>query len=149
MTHAHEMPTLTQPAALASQLRVSVLRLTRRLRAERSGHTLTLTQTSTLFTLARHGPLTPGELAGHEQVQPPSMSRVLAVLAERGLVERTPHPTDGRQHVVSLTGAARRLLREDRRRREAWLSRRLAALTPVERDILRQAAPVLDRITRR
>lgn len=140
---------MTQTAVLASELRVSVMRLTRRLRAERSGHTLTLTQISTLATLDVQGPLTPGELAGREHVQPPSMTRVLGVLTQRGLVERAPHPTDGRQHLVSLTAAARDLLREDRRRREAWLSQRLAELSPDERDILRRAVPVIERITSR
>jgi DNA-binding MarR family transcriptional regulator len=142
------MPTVTQTTALASQLRVSVTRLSRRLRAEHTGHGLGLTQVSTLVTLEQRGPLTPGELAAQEQVQPPSMTRVLGVLEDRGLIQRTPHASDGRQHLVSLTAAARTLLRDDRRRREAWLARRLAELTPEERTILRAAAPVIDRITR-
>ncbi len=142
------MPTMTGTAALASELRVSIMRLARRLRAERAGHTLTLTQISTLASLDQHGPLTPSELAAREHVQPPSMTRVLRVLADGGLVERTPHPSDGRQHLVSLTGPARDLLREDRRRREAWLTLRLAELTPDEREILRRAVPVIERITR-
>ena len=142
------MPTLTTTAALASQLRVSVMRLARRLRAERAGHSLSLTQISALATLEREGPLGPGELAAQEQVQPPSMTRVLAGLHERGLIERTPHASDGRQHVVTLTKDARELLKEDRRRREAWLAQKLVVLTPDEREVLRRAVTIIDRVAR-
>lgn len=142
------MPTITQPAALASQLRVAIMRLARRLRVERARHSLTLTQISALATLEREGPLSPGELAAHEQVQPPSMTRVLASLVERELIKRTPHPTDGRQHVVTLTKDARELLREDRRLREAWLAQKLARLSEEERETLRTAATIIDRIAR-
>ena len=89
-----------------------------------------------LGTLERHGPLTPRELADHERVQPPSMTRVIAGLEERALIIRTPHASDGRQHLVALTAAAPRPAPEDRRRRDAWLARRLAELTPAERDVL-------------
>jgi DNA-binding MarR family transcriptional regulator len=142
------MPTMTRTAELASSLRVSVMRLARRLRAERADFSLSLTQIATLATLERHGPLTPRELADHEKVQPPSMTRVLAGLEERGLIDRTPHESDGRQHLVSLTQPARDLLREDRRRRDAWLAKRLAELTQAERDVLRAAAPIIERLTR-
>jgi DNA-binding MarR family transcriptional regulator len=139
---------MTRTAELASTLRVSVMRLGRRLRAERVVTDLSLTQMAALGTLDRHGPLTPRELADHERVQPPSMTRVLAGLEERGLILRTPHATDGRQHLVSLTAAAKALLKEDRRRRDAWLARRLAELTQEDRDVLRAAAPVIERLTR-
>jgi DNA-binding MarR family transcriptional regulator len=139
---------MTRTAELASAMRVSVMRLSRRLRSERADHALTLTQVSALATLDRHGPLTPRELADHEKVQPPSMTRTLAYLEERGLITRTPHETDGRQHLVSLTADATALLKEDRRRRDAWLAQRLAELTQEERDLLRAAVPLLDRITR-
>jgi DNA-binding MarR family transcriptional regulator len=142
------MPTMMKTAELASTLRVSVMRLGRRLRAERVQADLSLTQMSALGTLDRLGPLTPRELADHEKIQPPSMTRVLAGLEERGLILRTPHETDGRQHLVSLTAEAKALLREDRRRRDAWLAQRLAELTQDERDILRAAAPVIERLTR-
>jgi DNA-binding MarR family transcriptional regulator len=141
------MPTMTRTAELASSMRVSVMRLSRRLRVERADHGLTLTQISVLATLDRHGPLTPRELAQHERVQPPSMTRTLAGLEERGLIVRTPHASDGRQHLISLAAPAAALLREDRRRRDAWLSQRLAELTQAERDVLRAAAPIIDRIT--
>jgi DNA-binding MarR family transcriptional regulator len=148
MSYANDMPTMVKTAELASLLRVSVMRLSRRLRAERPDYGLTLTQIATLGTIDRHGPLTPREIADHEKVRPPSMTRILAHLEERGLIDRTPHPSDGRQHLVSLTSEARGLLREDRRRREAWLAVHLAQLTQEERDILRAAAPIIDRITR-
>ena len=139
---------MTKTAELASTLRVSVMRLSRRLRAERLQTDLSLNQLATLGTLDRHGPLTPRELAEHEKVQPPSMTRVLAGLEEHGLILRTPHASDGRQHLVSLTADARTLLKEDRRKREAWLAQRLAELTQEERDVLRAAAPVIERLTR-
>jgi DNA-binding MarR family transcriptional regulator len=129
-------------------MRVSLMRLSRRLRYERGDHALSLTQIATLATLDRHGPLTPRELADHEKVQPPSMTRILAGLEERALIERTPHASDGRQHLVSLTKAALELIHDDRRRRDAWLAQRLAELTQEERDVLRAAAPLLDRIAR-
>jgi len=140
------MPTVDAPAELASTLRLAVMRLSRRLRAERADHSLTLTQIATLSTLDQHGPLTPRELAEHERVQPPSMTRVLATLEGLGLVSRTPHATDGRQHLVAPTARGGALLAEDRRRREAWLARRLAELSPDERATLREAAAILQRL---
>jgi DNA-binding MarR family transcriptional regulator len=142
------MPTAIKTAELASVLRVSVMRLARRMRAERADFGLSLTQVATLGTIDRHGPLTPRELADHEKIQPPSMTRILASLEERGLIDRTPHPRDRRQQLVSLTGAARELLREDRRRRDAWLAKRMVELTPEEREVLQAAAPIIDRIAR-
>ena len=140
------MPTMNRTAELASTLRVSIMRLARRLRAERDADGLSLSQMATLGTLDRHGPLTPRDLAEHEKVQPPSMTRILAGLEERGLIVRTRHSTDGRAHLVSLTDAARELIKEDRRRRDAWLARRLAELSQHEREVLRSAAAIIDRI---
>ena len=148
MSYANDMP-LTNTAVdteLASVLRISVMRLARRLRSERSESDLTLTQLSALSALERHGPSTPSTLAAHEKVQPPSMTRVLAVLEDQGLVVRTPHPTDGRQVLVAVTTAATAILREDRRRREAWLVDRVTDLTEDERALLRLAAPILDQL---
>jgi DNA-binding MarR family transcriptional regulator len=141
------MPTfVTNDTALAHDLRIAVMRLVRRLRSQRSDSSLTLTQLSALSALDRHGSLTPGELAGHEKVQPPSMTRVIAELQARGLVERQPHPRDRRQSLVTIAPAGRALLAEDRRRREAWLDRQLRGLSAEERDILRIAAPILERL---
>ncbi|MEU7833958.1 MarR family transcriptional regulator [Nonomuraea sp. NPDC052129] len=139
---------LRSDAGLATALRVSLARLTRRLRRQAAAHSLTPTQFATLAAVERHSAITPGELAELEKVQPPSMTRVIAALEERGLVSRTPHPTDRRQVTVTVTEAAQKLLKEERRLKEAWLSQRLRDLTAEERAILRQAAPILEKLSR-
>lgn len=113
-----------------------------------AGQSLSVTQLAALGAVSRHGALTPGELAEHEKVQPPSMTRVIAALEERGLLTRNPHPTDRRQVILSVTEEGEKLLKEERRRKEAWLAQRLAELTPEEREILRQAAPILERLSK-
>ncbi|MCK9875124.1 MarR family transcriptional regulator [Frankia sp. Ag45/Mut15] len=132
-------------AELASALRLSVMRLSRRMRQERSSR-LTPTQTSALASLERHGPMTLGEIAAHERVQPPSMTRVIAHLAIEGFVERRPHPTDGRQVIVEVTEHGRDLLADDRRRRDEWLTARLSQLSSEDLAALNQAASILDAI---
>lgn len=139
-------PTQTLAPTLAHDLRMAVVRLSRRLRAQRVDTSVTLTHLAAMSTLHLHGPMTPGELAAHEKVQPPSMTRVVCALADRGLVVRTAHPTDGRQVIVSLTPAAVDLLAEEVRMREAWLSTQLAALSPDERETLRAASEVIGRL---
>jgi DNA-binding MarR family transcriptional regulator len=99
-------------ADLAHDLRLAVMRLARRLRQQRADHGLGLGQLAAIATLDRLGPMTPGALAHHEQVRPPSMTKTLAALTEAGYVDRTQDPLDGRQVVVSLTDAAHTLLRE-------------------------------------
>jgi DNA-binding MarR family transcriptional regulator len=136
----------TSDTALASALRLAVMRLARRMRSERADTSLTLTQLATLATLERRGPLTPRELAAAERVQPPSMTRIAASLEAAGLVTRTDHPTDGRQVLLALAPAGAALLREDRRRREAWLAQQLRGLDAQDRDVLRRATAVLDRL---
>ena len=105
-------------AGLASALRISVSRLARRLRAERLAKGLepglSDTQLAALAALERHGDMTPGELAEHEKVQPPSMTRVIAALEERGLVMRGPHATDRRQVVLTVTQAGREVVQQSR-----------------------------------
>ena len=135
-------------AGLASALRVSVMRLARRLRNERdAADDLTANQLAVLGTLFRNGALPVGELAALEKVQPPSMTRTVSALVDKSLVTRAPHPTDRRQIVVALTEDAHDVIRESRRRKEAWLNHRLKELTPAERSILRQAAPILERLS--
>jgi DNA-binding MarR family transcriptional regulator len=133
---------------LASVLRMAVMRLSRRIRAEKSDETLTLTQLSALATIAYHGPLSPTALAVQERVQPPSMTRVIAILEERGLAIRVPHPSDGRQSVIEIAPAGLALLDEDRRRRTAWLARVLDGLDAQERAALLAAAPILERLAK-
>jgi DNA-binding MarR family transcriptional regulator len=148
MSYAKEMPDteLRTDADLARSVRNSVARLTRRLRAERASTDLSLTQLGVLGTLTRRGPSTIGELAAAENVQPPSMTRTVNCLADQELVRREPHQTDRRQVVVHLSAEAERVLAEDRKRKDAWLARRLAELTPDERRLLRQVAPILERL---
>jgi DNA-binding MarR family transcriptional regulator len=139
-------------AGLATAMRISISRLARRLRVERLGLGGTETvisdiQLAALAALERHESMTPGELAEHEKVQPPSMTRVIAVLEERGLVRRAPHATDRRQVVLTVTPEGRDLVQRVRRRREAWLAQRLQELSPEERRVLRDAAPILEKIS--
>ena len=131
---------------LAGQLRLGSMRLARRLRLERGSDDLTLSQLAVLGSLERQGDATVGELANLERVKPPSMTRIVNSLAEAGLVARRAHPDDGRLVIISLTDEARAVLADDRRRRTAWLAQRLAELTADERDLLRNVAPLLDRL---
>jgi DNA-binding MarR family transcriptional regulator len=137
---------------LATSLRISVSRLARRLRVERAAAglgqpDLSETQLAALATLERHGAMTPGELAEHEKVQPPSMTRVISVLVDLQLVRREPHPSDRRQVVLTATDTGRDLVVKARRRREAWLAQRLRELSPAERAALREAAPILEKLS--
>jgi DNA-binding MarR family transcriptional regulator len=139
-------------AGLATALRISISRLARRLRVERLGlggteTSLSDIQLAALAALDRHEAMTPGELAEHEKVQPPSMTRVIAVLEERKLVRRAPHATDRRQVLLTVTAEGRALVNRVRRRREAWLAQRLQELSPEERAILRSAAPILEKLS--
>ena len=138
--------TTLDTAALAHDLRLAVMRFSRRLRNQRVDHSVTLTHLAALSTLKRHGPMSPGELASHERVQPPSMTRVVVALEGMGLVTRTPHPTDGRQVVIDLTPAAEELLGAEARAREAWLAGMLQQLTAEERAVLREAAVIMDKL---
>jgi DNA-binding MarR family transcriptional regulator len=140
------MPSKTATSELASELRVSLMRLARRLRAERLDEGLTPTQLAVLGTLDRHGPMTLGELAAHEKVQPPSMTRTTAILDERGLLTRVSPEVDRRQVRIAISDAGLALLREDRKRRDAWLAGRFDQLTSDERALLHQVAPLLDRL---
>lgn len=86
--------------------------------------------------------MTPGVLAARERVQPPSMTRVIASLNELGLVDRTPHPTDGRQIIVELSDSGRDLLADEAQAREAWLTERLDKLDEQSLETLRSAVDI-------
>lgn len=133
-------------AALAAAVRESVTRFNRRLRRERPDSDLTLSQLSALAVLDRRGPISPTELAASERIKPPSMTRILAALEVRGLVVRSPHPSDKRQVIVALSETGAGLVRENRRAREAWLARELAKLTPQQRETLAAAMSILDNL---
>src|SRR6202161_1128316 len=109
-------------AGLATELRISVSRLARRLRAERIARGLATelsdTQLAALAALERHAAMTPGELAEHEKVQPPSMTRVISALEALGLVTRAPHPTDGRQVRLTVTEQGRDLVQQSPKLRQ-------------------------------
>ncbi|AUI61946.1 MarR family winged helix-turn-helix transcriptional regulator [Amycolatopsis sp. BJA-103] len=136
----------THERSLASRLRLAVVRLNRRLRAQRAGDGISLTQVSALSTLHKCGALTPGQLAAKEGVQPPSMTRVIAALEEMDYVERRPHPTDGRQAIVELSDRGRSYVVEQITAREIWLDKQLAELSAEEREVLSRAAEIIDRM---
>jgi DNA-binding MarR family transcriptional regulator len=133
-------------AALAARLRLGVTRLARRLRQQAEAG-ITPSMLSALSSAERQGPLTMSDLCGAEQVQPPTMTRIVAALVEAGLIAREADPGDGRVVWVKVTPEGRRLLERSRRRKEAYLARALASLEPRELETLRDAAAVLERLT--
>ncbi|MFD1810718.1 MarR family winged helix-turn-helix transcriptional regulator [Rhodococcus gannanensis] len=129
--------------SLASDLSLAVVRLSRHLRGRRADSPVSLTQLSAIASLEEHGPMTPGGLAAKERVQPPSMTRVIASLAELGLVARAPHPTDGRQIIVSLTDAGRALLEDETSAREKWMTSQLSGLDEEQLAVLRKSVDII------
>jgi DNA-binding MarR family transcriptional regulator len=134
---------------VALQLRDAINKVNRRLRQTRPLGDVTIAQISALQSLDVAGAMTPRELAEAERVQPPTMTRIIARLEERGLIQRTPHPTDGRQAILAPSAQGRELLAEYHRVRDEWLSNRVAGLSPEERDTLRAAAEILIRLAKR
>ncbi len=136
------------PAQLAPRLRDAITRLNRRVRQTRPVGDLTMTQLSALTSIELAGALTPRELADAERVQPPTMTRTVAKLEEQGLVRRSPHPTDGRQVLLTTTDAGREVFARFERARNEWLAQRLAELSDADRDTLARAAEILHRVAR-
>lgn len=134
------------PTTDAPDLRIAVMRLARRLRTQRASDENTPSQLAVLATLLRTGPATTGQLAQSERIQPPSMTRILNSLYERGLVERTTDPNDRRLVLYDVTPQARRMVQRDRQSKDRWLSEKLAELSPQEVEILEQAIPILNRM---
>ncbi|KAA0117401.1 MarR family transcriptional regulator [Mycolicibacterium sp. P9-22] len=130
-------------ARLPSDLSLAVVRLARQLRFRRPDSPVSLTQLSALATVAKEGPMTPGALAARERVRPPSMTRVIASLVDLGFVNRTAHPDDGRQVLVSVSAAGVDLIEAERRASREWLSQRLAQLSADERATLLAAADLM------
>lgn len=139
----------TSAGQVSVQLGDAITRFNRRLRQTRPVGELTQNQLSVLTSLELAGALTPRELADAERVAPPTMTKVLAKLEERGLVQRSPHPTDGRQVILSATETGRTVIAEQRRVKDQWLTRMLAELPTAERETLARAAEILNRISRK
>jgi DNA-binding MarR family transcriptional regulator len=133
-------------AASASELRIVLGQLVRRLRSE---YAFPIAQASVLSRLDREGAQTTSGLAAAERVRPQSMAQTIAELEADGLIARRPDPDDRRQVLIELTARGRNRLVEDRRRREGWLAEAIAAeLTPAEQQTLIDAVPLLHRLSR-
>jgi DNA-binding MarR family transcriptional regulator len=150
-----ERPTQGRPAEgrqsaeqLAKSLREAITRLNRRVRQARPVGDLTFSQLSVLTSLQLAGALTPRELADTERVQPPTMTKIVGKLEERGLVARTPHPTDRRQVILAATEQGRAVYAQFERARNEWLAVQLAELDPADRDTLSRAAEILQQVAR-
>jgi DNA-binding MarR family transcriptional regulator len=133
---------------VSTLLRDAIVRLNRRVRRARPVEDLTLTQLSALTSLDLAGSLTPRELADVERVQPPTMTKIVAKLEELGLVQRTPHPTDGRQVILAPSKAGRAMVGRIRRARDEWLANRIAELPTEDRATLFRAAEILQGLCR-
>ncbi|WP_127792071.1 MarR family winged helix-turn-helix transcriptional regulator [Agromyces sp. LHK192] len=137
----------TSTAEQSTELRLAVMRLARRLRQERAEAELSAAQFSALMWTAAEGPLTLGRLAELERVTPPSMNRTVNCLVDGGWIAREASPDDGRKVLLRVTEPGDAIVRETRRRREAWLAKRFAALTADERETLVAATAILARLT--
>lgn len=135
---------MTDP--VGENLRLSVLKLSRRIRRNRPADDISDSQLTVLMQLHAGGDLTPGRLAELEHVTPPSMNRTVNGLERAGLVTRRPAPDDARKVLVGLTAAGTALVHETRRLRSQWFSGRIAELTDDERRILDAATPLLRRL---
>jgi DNA-binding MarR family transcriptional regulator len=130
---------------LAARLRLAIARVARRLRQE-AGTDLGPAQTAALATIERHGPLTPSEVAQRERIKRPTATRLVASLVDLGLVERAPHPSDGRGSLLTATSEGRSLLRRLRARKTAYLAQQLRDLSPADAAALARTAEVLERM---
>jgi DNA-binding MarR family transcriptional regulator len=133
---------------LAPRLRLAITRLARRLRRQADLPGVSPTQISALATIERDGPITLGELAALEGVQPPTITAAVGRLVEQDLVHRRVDPDDRRVHRVEITHAGRRLLERSRSRKNAYLERRLRALSAEDRATLERAAGLLESLLR-
>jgi DNA-binding MarR family transcriptional regulator len=132
-----------------SELRITILRLARRLRAERADDNVSDGQFSVMCGLERFGPMGLGDLSARERVTAPSMNRTVNMLVESGYVTRSDSPDDGRKVLIDVTDAGRTVIAETRRRRDAWLSRTLAELDDADVAAIEAAAPILRRLADR
>ncbi|HEY3953362.1 MAG TPA: MarR family transcriptional regulator [Streptosporangiaceae bacterium] len=130
----------------ATEIRQGVTRLSRRLRSERPSGGLSSSKLSVLSYLLRSSPATAGEAAAADHQQPQSLTRVLAELERDRLITRTRDEQDRRQSLLTITEAGRQALRRDMAQRDDWLASALTGLTETERELLRLAARLMDRI---
>jgi len=130
---------------LPERLRLAVTRLARRLR-QQAETDASPTQLSALATIERRGPITLGDLAACERIQPPTVTAAIGRLEQQGLVLRRPDEDDRRIARVEITGAGRKLMARQRSRKTAYLARRLRGLAPREREVLAEATTILDRV---
>lgn len=138
------MPTKTDPAHVASDLRVVLGQLIRRLRAE---NRFPLSQVAVLGRLDRCGPKSVSDLALAERVRPQSMAQTVADLETDGFVTRRPDPDDRRRALVELTDEGLTRLQADRAARDGWLARAIAdKLSPADQDTLENAVELLRRL---
>jgi DNA-binding MarR family transcriptional regulator len=128
---------------LAPRLRWAITRMARRLRQE-AGTDMGPSQVAALATVERHGPLSPSELAELERIKRPTATRIVRHLEEGRLVERIDHPADGRSSILSVTAEGRALLKRLRRRKTAYLAKRLSAMDAEDRRTLERAAELLE-----
>ncbi|TMK80903.1 MAG: MarR family transcriptional regulator [Actinobacteria bacterium] len=138
-------PSATDAERLAADLRVAVARLARRLR-QQTGTDLTASLLSALWSIERLEPVTLGDLAVADRVQPPTLTRIAARLEGEGLVVRRTDANDRRVTIVQLSPDGRRLLERTRTRRTAYLTKRLRGLDPEDLATLERAAPILERL---
>jgi DNA-binding MarR family transcriptional regulator len=131
------------PARLASDLRVVLGQLVRRLRTQ---HRFPLAQGMVLGRLDRCGAMGVSDLAAAERVRPQSMAQTVSDLESDGYVARHPDPTDGRRALVDFTEKGRAALEEDRRHREGWLAREIDELDPEEQAVMARATEILRRM---
>lgn len=132
----------------AAHLRTAIVRTARLLRQEAAAETTGLTPTSVaaLATIERHGPMTPSEIADIERVKRPTITRTLGCLEREGLIDRSQDPADKRSALVAINGAGRKRLRRLRKRKNAYLARRMRDLTDEEVETLGRAAEILERM---
>jgi DNA-binding MarR family transcriptional regulator len=139
------VPTAIDSGLLASDLRVALGRLMRRLRAE---HGFPLSHGAVLGRLDREGAQSTVQLAAAERVRPQSMGQTLAELESQGLISRRADETDGRRTLLDLTEHGRKVLADDRKRREGWLAGAIDSdFDADERETLRRAVSLLARLT--
>ena len=141
------MPTRVDPARVASELRVVIGQVVRRLRAQ---HRFPLAQATVLGRLDREGASSVSDLAVAEHVRPQSMAQTVGDLEAEDLVSRRHDPEDGRRALVELTAKGHETLAAERSRREGWLAEAIASdLTPEEQEVLMRAVPLLRRLAER